>query len=164
MSKENREKSKESSLVRAFTWCLVLSLVIIFSIYPITSKDLVSLAGPVLLGLGLAPLAALKFYSKSLASVGADVAFGAFDTGFMTVTSLAGASFAGVLGAVVGAGAGDAITDAWGGLIEGKVASWLREKGIEEARKPFPTSMGKMSGCLFGAGVTITLAGLLGIL
>jgi len=158
------KKAKEDNLVRAFTWCLVLSLVIIFSIYPIASKDLVSWAGPVLLALGLAPLAVLKIHGKQLATVGADIAFGAFDTGFMTVTSLAGASFAGVLGAVVGAGAGDAITDAWGGLIEGKVATWLRKRGIEEARKPFPTSMGKMSGCLFGAGVTITIAGLLGIL
>ncbi len=162
MSEEDGLQIKEGRLVRAFSWCLVLSLVIIFSLYPIASRNLGYLAGPILLTLALAPLAVLKVYNEPLASVGADIAFGAFDTGFMTIAALAGASFAGILGAVVGAGAGDAITDAWAGLIEGRVASWLRERGIDEARKPFSTSMGKMSGCLLGAGVTVSLASFLG--
>ncbi|KXA99450.1 hypothetical protein AKJ40_03100 [candidate division MSBL1 archaeon SCGC-AAA259M10] len=150
-------------MVRAFAWCLVLTLVIVFSVYPIASRELTGLAGPVLLVLGLAPLAVLKLNNGSLASVVADIAFGAFDTGFMTIAILLGATFAGILGAVIGAGAGDAITDAWAGLIEGKVAVWLRKRGIDEARRPFTTSMGKMSGCLLGAGVTVSFASLNGI-
>lgn len=141
---------------------MVLTLVVIFSVYPVTSRNLTGLAGPVLIILGLLPLAVLRGNNKSIASVGADIAFGAFDTGFMTVAALLGATFAGVLGAVIGAGAGDAITDAWAGLIEGKIASWLRERGIEEARKPFSTSMGKMSGCLLGGGVTVSMASMVG--
>ncbi|KXA89665.1 hypothetical protein AKJ62_02635 [candidate division MSBL1 archaeon SCGC-AAA259D14] len=135
----------------------------IAGLYPIASRELTFLAGPVLLVLGLAPLAVLKINNESLTSVGADIAFGAFDTGFMTIATLVGATFAGILGAVIGAGAGDAITDAWAGLIEGKVASWLRKRGIDEARRPFKTSMGKMSGCLLGAGVTVSFASIIGI-
>ncbi|KXB02450.1 hypothetical protein AKJ45_03515 [candidate division MSBL1 archaeon SCGC-AAA261F19] len=164
MRERKTTMAKDSGMLRAFAWCTVLTVVVIFSAYNVTSRNLTFLAGPLLIGLGLLPLAVLKGLGQRLASVGADVAFGAFDTGFMTVAALAGATFAGILGAVVGAGAGDAITDAWAGLIEGKVASWLRDKGIDEARRPFNTSMGKMSGCLLGAGVTVSLASLIGVL
>lgn len=151
-------------VTRAFAWCTVLTLIIIFSLYPVATRNWTHLAGPVLLGLGLVPLGVVKVSGRALLSVGADVAFGIFDTAFMTIGALIGATFAGILGAVVGAGAGDAVTDAWAGLVEGKIATWLRQRGIDEARRPLSTSMGKMSGCLLGAGITVSFAAVIGIL
>ena len=68
-----------------------------------------------------------------------------------------GANFAGVLGAIVGGAAGDAITDGFAGLWEGRVAQYLRKHGIREARTPLSTSMGKMVGCFLGIGTLLTL-------
>jgi len=34
----------------------------------------------------------------------------------------------------------------------------LRRHGIEETRTPLSASMGKMSGCLFGVGIVLTIA------
>ena len=64
------------------------------------------------------------------------IVFGAIDTGFLGVAALIGASFAGILGAIVGGAAGDAITDGFAGLFEGKMAEYLRKHGIKEARLP----------------------------
>ena len=69
-----------------------------------------------------------------------------------------GASFSGVLGAIVGGVAGDSITDGLARLGEGKAAQLLRKYEIEEARTPLSSSMGKMSGCLMGAGIVLTIA------
>lgn len=76
----------------------------------------------------------------------------------MGIAVLIGASFAGVLGAIVGGAIGDAITDGLAGIFEGRVAEHLRAHGIEEARTPLSSSMGKMSGCLIGVGITLTVA------
>lgn len=62
-----------------------------------------------------------------------------------------------MLGAIVGGAVGDAITDGLAGLLEGRIAEYLRKHGIEEARTPLSSSMGKMSGCLIGIGITLTI-------
>lgn len=84
--------------------------------------------------------------------------FGAIDTGLLGIAALIGANFAGVLGAVIGGAVGDAITDGFAGIFEGKTAEFLRRHGIEEARTPLSSSMGKMSGCLLGVGIVLTIA------
>ena len=38
------------------------------------------------------------------------------------------------------------------------MAESLRRHGIEEARTPLSSSMGKMSGCLLGSGLVLTVA------
>ncbi|MFH1926169.1 MAG: hypothetical protein ABIK32_06730 [Chloroflexota bacterium] len=139
----------------AFTSVLAISIVIIgiivFTIYH------TRLIGPVIILLGFIPWIPLKIYGRSIKSVGADIVFGAIDTGILGIAALVGASFAGVLGAIVGGAVGDAITDGFAGLAEGKVAEHLRKYGIEEARTPLSASMGKMSGCLLGVGIVLTL-------
>ncbi|MCK5553751.1 MAG: hypothetical protein KAJ09_11440 [Deltaproteobacteria bacterium] len=72
--------------------------------------------------------------------------------------ALGGTRFAGVLGAIVGGAVGDAITDGFAGLFEGRMAEYLRKHGIEESRTPLSSSMGKMSGCLIGVGIVLTIA------
>jgi hypothetical protein len=114
--------------------------------------------GPVIFLLGFLPWIPLKIFGRTIKSTGADIIFGAVDTGILAVAALIGASFAGVLGAIVGGAVGDSITDGFAGLFEGKVAEYLRRHGIEEARTPLSSSLGKMSGCLIGAGTTLTIA------
>jgi len=115
------------------------------------------LIGPTLILLGLLSLVPLRLFGRSIKSCSADIIFGAIDTGFLGVAALIGASFAGVLGAIVGGAAGDAITDGFAGLWEGKVAQHLRKRGVREARTPLSASMGKMTGCFLGVGLLLTL-------
>ena len=137
---------------------IVIISVISFGIYN------TRLIGPVIILLGFVPWIPLRFSERTIKSVGADIVFGTIDTGFLGVAALIGASFAGVLGAIVGGAAGDSITDGFAGIFEGKVAEYLRKHGIDEARTPLSSSMGKMSGCLFGVGIVLTIAwGVLGI-
>lgn len=140
------------SIISVVTLSIVVIAVVCFLVY---NKILI---GPVLIGLGFLPWIPLKISRRSIRSVGADIIFGIVDTGFLGVAALIGANFAGTFGAIVGGAVGDAITDSVAGLFEGKVAEVLRRHGIEEARTPLSSSMGKMSGCLLGIGITLTIA------
>jgi len=146
---------KRESLVAGSLSVLVISLVAVGSLsLAIRYKPLI---GPTLLMLGLLSLIPLRLFGRSIKSCSADIIFGAIDTSFLGVAALIGASFAGALGAVVGGTAGDAITDGFAGLWEGKIAQYLREHGVKEARTPLSASMGKMAGCFLGIGVLLTL-------
>ncbi len=147
---------KEEGLGKALLSVLVVSVVVVGVIAFIFYR--VRLIGPVIVVLGFVPLIPLKLSGRSVKSAGADIIFGAIDTGLLGVAALIGASFAGVLGAIVGGAVGDSITDGLAGLFEGKIAERLRKLGIDEARTPLSSSMGKMSGCLFGVGVVLTIA------
>ena len=146
----------KEGVLPALTSLVIVSIVVIgvisFVIYN------VRLIGPIIILLGFIPWIPLKILGRSIKSTGADIIFGAVDTGVLAVAALIGASFAGVLGAIVGGAVGDSITDGLAGLFEGKVAEYLRRHGIEEARTPLSSSLGKMSGCLIGAGITLTIA------
>ena len=147
---------RKQSIGTAFISVLILAVVIISVIsYVIYNKYLI---GPVLILLGFLPWIPLKIAKRPIKSVGADILFGAIDTGILGIAALIGASFAGVLGAIVGGAAGDAITDGFAGIFEGRMAEYLRKHKIEEARTPLSASMGKMSGCLIGIGITLTIA------
>ena len=147
---------ERQSLIPALMSVIIVSIVVIgvlsFSIY---HKKLI---GPTIILLGLIPLVPLRIFGRTITSTGADIIFGAIDTGILGVMALIGASFAGVLGAIVGGAVGDSISDGFAGLFEGRVAEYLRKYGIEESRTPLSSSMGKMSGCLFGVGIVLTIA------
>ena len=127
------------------------------------------LVGPVMILLGLIPWLPIKLSGRPIRSTGADIVFGAVDTGLLAVAALIGAELAGIFGAIVvhrierllggvGGLVGDSITDGLAGMFEGRAAESLRAHGIEEARTAMSASMGKMSGCLLGAGATLTIA------
>lgn len=137
---------------------LVVSLVAAGSLSLAYAYAYQTLIGPTLLALGFLSIVPLRLGGRTIKSCSADIVFGTIDTSFLGVAALIGASFAGVLGAVVGGAAGDAITDGFAGLWEGKVAQYLRKHGIREARTPLSASMGKMAGCFLGIGVVLTLA------
>lgn len=141
-----------SALVSVTIITIVLVCVISFILYN------TKLIGPLLIVLGFIPWIPLKLSGRTIKSVGADIIFGAVDTGFLGIAALIGANFAGILGAIVGGAVGDAVTDGYAGLFEGKIAEYLRKHGIDEARTPLSSSMGKMSGCLIGVGIVLTIA------
>ena len=143
-------------ILAALTSSLVVSVVVVAAVALIIGNVL--LIGPIVFLLGLVPLLPIKLSGRSIRSTGADMVFGAMDTGLLGVAALIGAELGGVLGAVVGGLVGDSITDGFAGIFEGQASEYLRRHGIEEARTPLSSSMGKMSGCLLGAGVTLTLA------
>lgn len=118
---------------------------------------------PIVLSLGVIPLLGLLLAGRSLKSAIPDLLFGAVDTGLLTIPALWGGLRFGVVGAIAGGVVGDAITDGIAGFFEGSVATWLRKKGIEESRDAVTSSLGKMAGCLIGAGLVLTGAFLIGL-
>ncbi len=119
--------------------------------------------GPIVLGLALIPIVGLLLAKRRLTGAVPDMVFGAIDTGLLVIPALWGGLAFGVAGAIAGGVIGDALTDAVAGFFEGGIAEWLRERGMEESREAITTALGKMSGCLLGAGMVLSLALLLGI-
>ena len=119
--------------------------------------------GPIVLALSIIPLVGIVLAKRSLKRAIPDLVFGSLDTGLLTIPALWGGSMFGVAGAIAGGVIGDAITDGIAGFVEGSIAKWLRDKGIEESREPVTTSLGKMAGCLLGSGFVLSVALLIGI-
>lgn len=119
--------------------------------------------GPIVLGSTLIPLCGLFLAKRPFMGAIPDLIFGAIDTGLLTIPALWGGILFGVAGAIAGGVIGDALTDGIAGFFEGAIAKWLRGKGIEESREPVTTALGKMAGCLFGSGLVLSLALILGI-
>ena len=119
--------------------------------------------GPIVLVLSIIPLVGIVLAKRSLKRAIPDLVFGSLDTGLLTIPALWGGSMFGVAGAIAGGVIGDAITDGIAGFVEGSIAKWLRDKGIEESREPITTSLGKMAGCLLGSGFVLSIALLIGI-
>ena len=147
---------KKEGFFSALTSVIAISITVVSVIFFIIYH--VRLIGPVIILLGFTPWIPLRISGRPIRSVCADIVFGAIDTGILGIAALIGASFAGALGAIVGGTVGDAITDGFAGLFEGRVAEYLRKHGIKEARTPLSSSMGKMSGCLIGIGIVLTIA------
>ena len=146
----------KEGFISALISVTIITIVIVSVMYFILNNN--RLIGPLIIILGFIPWIPLKLSGRTIKSTGADIIFGAIDTGFLGVAALIGANFAGILGAIVGGAVGDSITDGYAGLFEGKMATYLRKHGIDEARTPLSSSMGKMSGCLIGVGIVLTIA------
>jgi hypothetical protein len=119
--------------------------------------------GPLVFGLGLIPVLGLVLTGRNIRGAIPDLVFGAVDTGLLTIPALWGGQLYGVAGAIAGGVIGDALTDGIAGFFEGFIAQWLRKKGIEESREAVTSALGKMAGCLLGAGLMLTFALGLGV-
>jgi hypothetical protein len=135
---------------------IILSIIIISALWFILERTRV--IGPTLITLGLIAWIPIRISGRTIKSAGADIIFGIVDTGLLGAAALIGARYGGILGAIVGGAVGDAITDGFAGIFEGKASEFLRKHGIDEARTPMSASMGKLSGCLIGVGITLTIA------
>lgn len=122
------------------------------------------LLGPMILALAILPIIGLAVGRRPYRQAIPDLVFGGIDTGLLAVPALVGGLRFGAVGALAGAVIGDAVTDAIAGFFEGGIARWLRSKGIESSRDPVTTALGKMAGCLLGAGVVVSVINLISAL
>ncbi len=139
------------SLVSVGLLCLVVLAVSGFFVY---QKRWI---GPIFILIGVLHLLVLKCFRIEIKSVWPDIMFGMIDNGILVVGALIGANFAGALGAIVGGSAMNVITDGIAGIFEGWTAEYLRRHKIRETRIALSTALGKMAGCLFGAGFVLLI-------
>jgi len=118
--------------------------------------------GLVLIILALLCVISLIPFKVDLKSVLPDILFGIIDNGILAILAIFGGHFAGVVGAIIGGVVGNAITDGLAGILEGHMAEKLRERFIPEERTMLKSAVGKMAGCLLGAGVVLALNSVIG--
>lgn len=139
----------------SITHVLVLCLVIF-----VVSGEFIhqaNLIGLVLIGLSLICLISLKFHKLKFVTIYPDIIFGVIDNGILAVMALFGGEIAGTLGAVIGGVVGNSITDGIAGLFEG----YWAEKYETGNRTTLGSAVGKMLGCLLGAGIVLLFANFL---
>ena len=117
--------------------------------------------GLVLILLAILCLLSLLPFKIKLKSVQPDILFGIIDNGILAVMAIIGGHFGGVTGAILGGVVGNAITDGIAGIFEGYSAEKLRLQLVSEERTMLKSAVGKMAGCLLGAGVVLLIANLL---
>lgn len=137
-----------ASVLNIFVLCFVIFCVSIFFVY----KE--NYIGYVLIFLAALCLASLRFFNIKIKSTGPDVIFGVIDNGILAVMAVVGGEIAGVAGAIVGGVVGNAITDGIAGIFEG----YWAESSVNDKRTVLGSAVGKMAGCLLGAGVVLVAA------
>ncbi len=151
---------KRKTFFEALISVAILSAIIIaVSSYFIFNSVVI---GPIFLALGFISLAFPMFFKIKIAEIYPDLVFGLIDNGVLVFAAVLGGQVAGVLGAIIGGAVGNTITDGIGGLFEGYVAEKQRSK-FKVGRSALSSSLGKMSGCLFGAGIGLILIWLIGL-
>jgi hypothetical protein len=139
------------SVLNIITLCVVITAVSIYFV------DYNEWMGLVLIVLALLCLASLIPFKINLKSVLPDIFFGLIDNGILAVLAIFGGHFAGVTGAIIGGVVGNAVTDGIAGIFEGKMAEKLRAQSIPEKRTMLKSAVGKMAGCLLGAGAVLAI-------
>ena len=142
------------SILNIITLCIIIAAV---SIYFVNSAQW---TGIVLIILAILCVLSLLPFKVKLRSIQPDIIFGLIDNGILAVLAIFGGHFAGVAGAILGGVVGNAITDGIAGIFEGYSAEKLRLQLIPEERTMLKSAVGKMAGCLLGAGVVLVIANL----
>jgi len=142
------------AVINIIVLCIIIFAVSLYFIYDS------HLIGPVILGLGILCLLSLIPFKVSINTIWPDIVFGLIDDGILAILAIFGGKIAGVAGAVIGGVVGNAITDGIAGIFEGHVAERMRKKNISEERTMLGSAVGKMAGCLLGAGVVLIIASL----
>ena len=145
---------KESVVTTIISFILLTILIVSVSYFFVTSQLLI---GPILILLGifsLLPLILLKTPAQILRS---ELLLGIIDNGILAIFALSGAELFGLLGAIVGSVVGNAITDGLAGIFEGYEWQKITRSKIKEKRTILTIALGKLSGCLLGAGVVLTI-------
>ena len=143
------------AIVKVGALCIIVFSVSAFFIYD------AKLIGWVIFALGLLCIVSLFLFNILIKNVWPDIIFGLVDNGILAILAVIGAETAGVAGAIIGGTVGNAITDGIAGLFEGHMAERLREEKVSEKRTMIGSSIGKMAGCLLGAGFVLIIANLI---
>lgn len=118
------------------------------------SRDQKNIIGPLLIVMSFISLMPSFFYKIPIKILKSDILFGLIDNGILVIFAIIGAEFFGVFGAITGGAIGNAVTDGFAGIFEGQEA----QKTKNGRRTALTVSMGKIAGCLFGAGIVLTVA------
>ncbi len=165
IEEENNESEKSSAFrgeaFKSIISVILLSAVVFGAAYYFIDKKYA--IGPVLVLLSIIPVVILKVFGKPLGSIWADFAFGSVSTGLIGLVSLTGLNIASMLGtskeaSMAGIAIANMIIIGFAGIFEGKISYMLSEKSYATERTPLGSSIGKMSGCLFGIGLVLTIA------
>jgi hypothetical protein len=109
--------------------------------------------GPLLILTGIISLMPSLFFKIPFRLLKSDIIFGLIDNGILVVFAIMGAELFGIFGAIVGGAVGNAITDAFAGIFEGVEAQKIKNG----KRTALSVAVGKLAGCLFGAGIVLTI-------
>ena len=142
---------KKDTLTFAIINIAVLTIIILGVSY--LSMNQKMLVGPLLLLLGVITLAPALFLKIPLKFLRSDIIFGLIDNGILVIFALIGAELFGILGAIVGGAVGNAITDGIAGIFEGHEAQKMKNL----KRNALSVAIGKLAGCLFGAGFVLLI-------
>jgi hypothetical protein len=140
------------AVLNIITLCLIIGAVSIFLV-----QDGYWM-GFVLILLSVLSLLSLLPFKIKLTQVQPDIFFGIIDNGILAIMAIFGGHFGGVSGAILGGVVGNAITDGIAGIFEGYSAEKLRLQLVSEERTMLKSAVGKMAGCLLGAGVVLIIA------
>jgi len=140
------------AMIKVVVLCVIIFVVSTFFIYD------AKIIGWAVFSLGLLCLVSLEVFKISIKNVWPDIIFGLIDNGILAILAVVGGSIAGVAGAIIGGVVGNAITDGIAGVFEGHMAERLRESNVSESRTMLGSAIGKMAGCLLGAGVVLIIA------
>ncbi len=158
---EVKRRGTKIAFLRAIASFITLSIIVIaVSSYFVFKKDLI---GPAFLLLGLFVLSISNFLTIKISSIYPDIVFGAIDNGVLVFAAVIGGNLAGIPGAIIGGAAGNTITDGVGGLFEGYIAEHQRKLKIDNLRTTMSSMLGKMAGCLLGAGIGLIIISLIKI-
>ncbi|MDP3244053.1 MAG: hypothetical protein Q8M83_00065 [bacterium] len=140
------------SVLNIITLCIIITAVSVFFV------NNARWIGIVLIILAIFCVLSLLTFKIKLRSIQPDIIFGLIDNGILAVLAIFGGHFAGVTGAILGGVVGNAITDGIAGIFEGYSAEKLRLQLIPEERTMLKSAVGKMAGCLLGAGIVLVVA------
>jgi len=139
----------KESLITAIINLIVLTIVIILAFsFLINQKPLI---GPIMIFLGAISLLPAVIFKIPFKSLKTEIIFGIVDNAVIVIFALLGAAFFGVIGAVVGIAVGNSLVNGFAGIFK-NIKAPLKEK-----RTILSITIGRFAGCLFGAGIILTL-------
>ena len=142
---------KENIWTAVMNVAVLTIIILVLTFLSINQKRFV---GPLLILTGIISLMPALFFKIRFRSLKSDIIFGLIDNGLLVIFAIIGAELFGVLGAIVGGAVGNAITDALAGIFEGFEAQKIKNG----RRTALSVAIGKLAGCLFGAGIILTIA------
>ena len=107
--------------------------------------------------LGLMCVVAISLSRTKLRALWPDIVFGLIDNGVLAIFIIAGWEIFGILGAIIGGLVGNSITDGLAGIFEGYEWEKLEKSKIRHDRSILSVAVGKLAGCLIGAGLVLTI-------
>jgi hypothetical protein len=143
------------SILNIIALCVIIAAVSVFFV------NNARWVGIILIILAILCILSLFPFRIKLKSIQPDIVFGLIDNGILAIFAIFGGHFAGIAGAILGGVVGNAITDGIAGIFEGYSAERLRLLLVPEERTMLKSAVGKMAGCLLGAGVVLVIANLL---